>query len=41
MPKFPNGQLNPVFAIQKSKEVYLEPCQTSKMKFFVKIVDGG
>ena len=41
MPKFPNGLLKPVFVIQKNKEAYSEPCQTSKMDLFVKIVDGG
>ena len=41
MPRFPNGLLEPVFVIQKSKEVCSEPCQTSKMEPFVKIVDGG
>ena len=40
MPRFPNGLLKPVLVIQK-KEAYSEPCQTSKMELFVKIVDGG
>ena len=29
----------PVLVIQKKKKVYPEPCQTSKMELFVKIVD--
>ena len=40
MPRFPNGLLNPVFVIQEIKEVHSEPCQTSKVELFVKIVDG-
>ena len=39
MPKISNGQLTLVFVILKNKEAYSEPCQTSKMKLFVKIVD--
>ena len=39
-PRFPNGLLKTVFLIQKNKEAYSEPCQTSKMELFVKIVDG-
>ena len=41
MPRFPNGLVKPVFVIQKNKKAYLEPCQTSKMELFLKIVDGG
>ena len=41
MPRFPNGLFKAVFVIQKNKEAYLEPCQTSKMETFVKIVDDG
>ena len=40
MPRFPNGLLKSLFVTQK-KEAYSEPCQTSKMELFVKIVDGG
>ena len=40
-PRFPNGLLKTVFLIQKNKEAYSEPCQTSKMELFVKILDGG
>ena len=32
--------LKPVFVIQKNKGVYSEPCQTSKMELFMKIIDG-
>ena len=41
MPRFPNGLLKPVFVIHKIKETHSEPCQTSKMELFVKIVDGA
>ena len=41
MPRFPNGLLKSVFVIQKNKETYSEPCQTSKMELFVNIVDSG
>ena len=41
MPRFPNGLLKPVFVIQKNKEACSEPCETSKMELFLKIVDGG
>ena len=41
MPRFPNGQLKPVFVIQKNKEADSKPFQTSKVELFVKIVDGG
>ena len=41
MLRFPNDLLKPVFVIQKNKEEYSEPCQTSKMKLFVKIFGGG
>ena len=30
-----------VHLIQKNKETYSEPCQTSKMELYVKIVEGG
>ena len=41
MPRFPNDLLKPVLVMQKNKEAFSEPCQTSKMELFVKIVDGG
>ena len=41
MLRFPNGLLKPVFVIQKINEAHSEPCETSKMKLFVKIVDGA
>ena len=41
MPRFPNGLLKPVFAIQENKEAHSEPFQTSKTELFVKIVHGG
>ena len=41
VPRFPNSLLKPVFVIQKNKETYSEPSQTSKIELFVKIVDGG
>ena len=40
MLRFANGLLKLVFVIQKNKEPHSEPCQTSKMELFVKIIDS-